>query len=102
MAAATQNPQTCAYIGVFSAGWRSGDVEKLEAIKKGGVKLFYVACGTEDRLALESSRRLAKQLEQVGLTATYRETPGGHTWFVWRRYLSEFAPQLFSHRGRAR
>lgn len=95
MAATTQNPQAFAYIGVFSAGWGSGDTERLAAIKKGGVKLFYVACGTEDRLALESSRRLAKQLEQVGLKATYRETPGGHTWFVWRRYLSEFAPQLF-------
>lgn len=95
MAAATQNPQTFAYIGVFSAGWNSGDAERLAAIKKGGVKLFYVACGTEDRLALESSRRLAKQLEQVGLKATYHETPGGHTWFVWRRYLSGFAPQLF-------
>ena len=95
MAVTTQNPQTFAHIGVFSAGWNSGDADALAAIKKGGVKLFYVACGTEDKLAIESSRRLAKQLEQVGLQATYRETPGGHTWFVWRLYLSEFAPQLF-------
>jgi enterochelin esterase family protein len=95
MAVTTQNPEAFHYIGVFSAGWNSGDAEALAAIKKAGPKLFYVACGTEDKLAIESSRRLAKQLEQAGLKATYRETPGAHTWFVWRLYLSEFAPQLF-------
>jgi len=24
-----------------------------------------------------------------------KETPGGHTWLVWRAYLIEFVPQLF-------
>jgi hypothetical protein len=23
------------------------------------------------------------------------ETGGGHTWMVWRRYLTDFAPRLF-------
>jgi hypothetical protein len=31
----------------------------------------------------------------VALAPTYAETPGAHTWHVWRRYLGEFAPRLF-------
>jgi enterochelin esterase family protein len=100
LAATTKNPRTFGYIGVFSSGVfsRSDDdavAEGLAAIKRGGVRLFYVACGTEDRLVFDVNKRLVKQLEEVGLKFTYRKTPGEHTFFVWRLYLSEFAPQLF-------
>jgi enterochelin esterase family protein len=43
----------------------------------------------------ENSRELLRRMKQAGLAPTYQETPGAHTWFVWRRYLSEFAPKLF-------
>jgi len=33
--------------------------------------------------------------KKVGLTPEFIETPGAHTFFVWRRYLADFAPQLF-------
>jgi hypothetical protein len=26
------------------------------------------------------------------------ETPGAHTWRVWRRYLADFAPLLFQEK----
>jgi hypothetical protein len=30
------------------------------------------------------------------ITVTAVETPGGHTWMVWRRNLAVFAPLLFT------
>ena len=30
-----------------------------------------------------------------GFDATFKESPGGHTWLNWRNYLVEFTPQLF-------
>jgi enterochelin esterase-like enzyme len=31
----------------------------------------------------------------VTITFTAVDTPGGHTWMVWRRNLAAFAPLLF-------
>ena len=38
---------------------------------------------------------LRSQLKKVGMKYNFRESPGAHTWFNWRIYLSEFAPMLF-------
>jgi enterochelin esterase-like enzyme len=29
------------------------------------------------------------------VTHVWVETPGGHVWTVWRKYLVDFAPRLF-------
>ncbi len=58
------------------------------------LQLVWMACGGEDPL-LESNRRAAAWLEQQGLPVTLVETPGGHTWPVWRNNLVQFAPLLF-------
>ena len=34
-------------------------------------------------------------LKKHGFNPVFKETPGAHTWIVWRNYLNEFAPQLF-------
>ena len=31
----------------------------------------------------------------AGIQYEYSETPGGHEWPVWSRYLSELVPRLF-------
>ncbi|HEX7981274.1 MAG TPA: hypothetical protein VF461_21875 [Gemmatimonadaceae bacterium] len=54
----------------------------------------YMAVGVDDIL-LDNSRVLLQHMKNVGLAPTYKETPGAHTFFVWREYLSDFAPQLF-------
>jgi enterochelin esterase-like enzyme len=34
-------------------------------------------------------------LNGAGIDHTFRETPGAHTWIVWRQFLGEFAPRLW-------
>jgi enterochelin esterase-like enzyme len=58
------------------------------------LKLLWIACGTEDRL-IDVNRRLRKWLESKGVHKVDIETPGAHTWMVWRRNLAEFAALLF-------
>ena len=86
-----------AYVGIFSAGARNVD-EKVESQLKGlkaGNKLYWIACGVDNRLAYESSRNLDTELEKLKFKHTFRESSGGHTRANWRIYLSEMAPLLF-------
>ncbi len=34
-------------------------------------------------------------LKEKGIRHEWTETPGDHSWPIWRNYLSEFAPKLF-------
>jgi enterochelin esterase family protein len=96
LAIATANPQAFDYVGIFSHASRVDSTidNRLTALRDGKPKLVYITVGVDDFL-LENSRVLVERMKKVGLTPTYRETPGAHTFFVWRQYLSEFAPQLF-------
>jgi len=92
------NPDLFSYIGVFSAGARNVDDDyraKLKAIKDNKFKLYYVACGVDDRLAYQGSLTLVEELKKLGMPYKFRESSGGHTWANWRIYLSEMAPMLF-------
>ncbi len=104
------------YVGVFSSGifgitgrgrsgasgaaasgptWEEQHKESLDnAELKKGLKLLWFATGKEDFL-IQTSRGTVDVLKKHGFDVVYKETPGGHTWINWRRYLNEFAPQLF-------
>jgi len=91
-------PGTFGHVAVWSMGTRDTSdamVRSLEGVKKGGVKVYYVGCGVEDQLAYEGSKNLDGLLKKIDQPHVFRETPGGHTWFNWRIYLSEYAPMLF-------
>lgn len=96
LAISTANPDAFEYIGIFSHASRIDDSVngRLAALRAGSPKLIYMAVGVDDFL-LENSRALLERMKSAGLTPEYHETPGAHTWFVWRRYLSELAPKLF-------
>ncbi|MBC8165600.1 MAG: esterase, partial [Bryobacteraceae bacterium] len=87
-----------AYVGAFSSGGLGEDLgaqfPKLDSAANSKLKLLYISCGTEDRL-IESNRKVIDFLKSKQVTATLRETTGGHTWMVWRRNLADFAPMLF-------
>jgi enterochelin esterase-like enzyme len=87
-----------AWVGSFSAGGASADLEKTypraDASLNGQLKILWIACGTEDGL-LASNRKTCQWLKGRGVTLTEIETPGAHTWMVWRRNLAAFAPLLF-------
>jgi len=92
------NLDTFAWIGSFSAGGLPDTFDKefpnLDAKANQQLKLLWIACGTEDHL-ITANRNLREWLKGKGINHTDIETPGMHTWMVWRRNLSEFAPLLF-------
>ena len=87
-----------AWIGSFSAGGLpepfDSDFPGLDAKANQKLKLLWIACGTEDRL-ITPNRNLREWLKTKGINHTDIETPGMHTWMVWRRNLAEFAGLLF-------
>jgi enterochelin esterase family protein len=96
-----------AYIGGFSSGLgRTGDwpttyaaaVSNSEAVNK-SLRLLWIGCGREDG-AFAANRNFSNFLTEHGITHTFRETDGAHTWMVWRRYLRDIAPDLFAPGGR--
>lgn len=96
------NPGLFACIGVFSAGTRdvTEEVEKSFAKVKANAKLYYVGCGTADKLEYENTKTLIDVLRKVGMSYQYRETAHGHWWGAWRAYLAEFVPQPFNQEAR--
>jgi enterochelin esterase family protein len=87
---------TFAYVGGFSSAVHLLKPENLSALdpKKADLKLLWVACGTEDQL-IAPNRKLSAYLKGLGLPLMEIETPGLHTWLVWRDNLVHFAPLLF-------
>jgi len=92
------NLDTFAWIGAFSAGGLPDGFEKdfpgLDAKANERIRLLWIACGTEDRL-IKANRDLREWLKSKGVQHVDIETPGMHTWMVWRRNLAEFAGLLF-------
>jgi enterochelin esterase-like enzyme len=87
-----------AWIGAFSSGGLTPEFDKefpsLDAGANKQLRLLWVACGTDDRL-IELNRTLRAWLASKGIHHVDIETPGAHTWLVWRRNLTEFAQLLF-------
>jgi enterochelin esterase-like enzyme len=86
------------WVGAFSSGGIPQDFQKdfpsLDAKANQQLHLLWIACGTEDHL-INVNRALREWLKSKKVKATEIETPGNHTWMVWRRNLAEFAPLLF-------
>ena len=88
-----------AWVGAFSSGGldnRDFTIEfpKVDAGSNEKLKLLWIACGTDDHL-IEINRKFKSWLKEKGVPFTDIETPGMHTWMVWRRNLTALAPLLF-------
>jgi enterochelin esterase family protein len=87
-----------AYVASFSAGGLGEDYNvlfpKLDQSANNQLKLLWIACGTEDRL-IDTNRKFRDMLSAKFVRFTPIETPGMHTWMVWRRNLTALAPLLF-------
>lgn len=94
-----QNLEAFSWVGAFSAGVPGkdqmsqlfGDTAKINE----KLKLFWIACGKNDFL-IARNRELDALLIEKGIKHTWLETEGDHSWPVWRRYLADFTPLLFS------
>jgi enterochelin esterase-like enzyme len=96
--AGLNNLDKFSWIGAFSSGGIPEDFKKdfpaLDATANSRLHLLWIACGTEDHL-ITVNRSLREWLRSQGVKVTEIETPGMHTWMVWRRNLAEFARLLF-------
>ena len=87
-----------AWIGAFSSGGLNTNFAvqfpSLDAKANDTLQLLWIGCGREDGL-LGSNRQLCEWLKSKDIRHTWVESPGTHSFRVWRRYLAEFAPLLF-------
>lgn len=111
--AVTSNYNDFGYIGVLSSGWWISDTwaekrgmkdnkalraEILKNISTDfnkSVKMLYFTQGGPEDLAYDNGMETLKLFDEAGIKYTYSESPGGHTWMVWRKNLWELAPLLF-------
>jgi len=88
------------WVGSFSGAMSMGGQDfgkSLPALDSGAnskLKLLWIGIGKDDFL-LKNNQQFTEWLKTKGVTHTYTETAGAHTWLVWRRYLADFAPLLF-------
>jgi enterochelin esterase family protein len=91
------------WVAGFSTGGLSPDLAadfpQLDAEANSKYHLIWIACGTEDRL-IATNRKVVAWMKEKGINVTQVETPGMHTWMVWRRNLITFAPLLFQNSNR--
>jgi len=85
-------------IGAFSASTPT-DPKSLAAWQdpdatNQSLRLLWIACGKDDFL-LERNEAFVAALTERGIKHDWLLTEGGHSWPVWRQYLSDFVPLLF-------
>jgi enterochelin esterase-like enzyme len=92
------NPDRFAWIGAFSSGGLNTNYDAqyptLDAKANRQLRLLWISCGREDRLS-DSNQKLVDWLNAKGVRNTWTETPGVHSFRVWRRNLAAFTPLLF-------
>jgi enterochelin esterase family protein len=89
------------WVASFSAGGASEDFSAtypaLNSSTASSLHLLWIACGTDDRL-IAPNRQFREWLTSKDVKHTDIETPGAHTWMVWRRNLAALAPLLFQEK----
>ncbi len=92
-----QHADVFAWVGGFSSAVHQENFDQhfpgLDA-KKENLRLLWVACGSSDGL-ITPNRNFIAWAKTKSLPVTAIETPGQHTWLVWRDNLLHFAPLLF-------
>ncbi len=87
-----------AYVGSFSSsGLSTNYVTQFPALDSSAndqLQLLWIACGKDDRL-LAGNQQFCDWLTSKDIHFTWTESAGAHTYLVWRRDLTEFAPLLF-------
>jgi enterochelin esterase-like enzyme len=86
------------WIGSFSFGGITEEFDKefpgVDAKSTQQLHLLWIAGGTDDHL-IDINRKFRAWLASKNIKHVDIETPGYHTWMVWRRNLTEFTALLF-------
>jgi enterochelin esterase-like enzyme len=104
--AGLRNTQLFSSLGVFSSGW----IIPVQQVTADGqyaflrdntpkvnndLKVFWIAMGGKEDIAYKNCQLMLGKFAELRVKYTYYESPGGHTWPVWRDDLYHFAPLLF-------
>jgi enterochelin esterase-like enzyme len=91
-----RNRDLFAWVGGMSSYLPNAEKIVAESFpdSKSDLRLLWMACGKDDRL-IENARQLSTALKEKNIRHEFKETPGNHSWPVWRRYLGDFLPLLF-------
>jgi enterochelin esterase family protein len=91
-----------AWVGAFSSGGLTTNYSKefpqLDEKANRQLRLLWIGCGKEDRL-IGSNQQFVQWLDSKNVKHTWVETPGAHSFRVWRRYLADFTPLLFQEKS---
>jgi enterochelin esterase family protein len=88
------------FSGAVGGPFMNAETEFGEALSKpevlnSRIRLLWVSCGKQDFL-YQANRQFVDMLKSRGVNVLFRETEGSHVWSVWRNYLNETAPMLFT------
>lgn len=107
---AVEKPELFQYVGVFSSGWFAArnnnfpgmgaddNYKKLSDRKdyyNKQFREFFLTMGGEEDIAFNNCKVMRQRFDEIGIKYKYFDTPGGHTWPVWRESLYQFAQLLF-------
>jgi len=89
------------WIGAFSSGGLgtnlASEFPALDEKANRLLRLLWISCGEQDGL-LATNQKLNDWLTAKGITHTWVEPPGQHSYRVWRRNLAQFARLLFQEK----
>ncbi|MEM7013965.1 MAG: alpha/beta hydrolase-fold protein [Verrucomicrobiota bacterium] len=92
-------PDEFGWVAGFSSGIAGDDETAGEHFAQmpaaAEFKLVWLGCGKDDFL-IERNEFFHEWLTKKNVEHAWRLTEGGHSWPVWREYLAELLPQLFS------
>jgi enterochelin esterase family protein len=94
---------TFSRLAVFSSSAGQNPQESMKDVAANSknvnaqLKLFWMGMGTDDPGYL-GAKRTSEFFNAAGIKHTFKEVPGAHTWILWRRFLNEVAPQLWTSR----
>jgi len=98
LAVGLNNLDRFGWIGAFSSGGGntnySSQFPNLNLRTNDKLRLLWIGCGKEDGL-FAGNKKFEEWLTSQGIKHIWKESPGAHSWRVWRRYLAEFTPLLF-------
>lgn len=101
LAVGLNNLDRFGWVGAFSAGGGgtnyTSQFPNLNLQVNHQLQLLWIGCGKEDGL-FGSNKRFEEWLTSQGIKHIWKESPGAHSWRVWRRYLAEFTPLLFQEK----
>ena len=101
---AALHPDKFGYVGVFSSGLdkerdpdfetRNAEFLKNPAKVNAEIKHFWIVYGAVD-INPKAEKDLSAELTKYAIHNELKESPGGHTWINWRRWLADILPQMF-------